>query len=234
MTTMELAESRILIAGATGVIGGKLAEALSGKGARLFLAGRDPEVLASIGERLGSETVTLDYSEPKSVDDAVNAAVDALGGLDAVVVATGTVAFGEARELDPEVLTRLVEANATGPMRLISESLRRLQPGGSIIAITAVVAEFPTAGMAAYSASKASLAAFLQALRREVRREFTVLEVSPGHMETGFAGRALAGEPPTMPEGEDIDALIEVIIESMIDERREVRYDIKSRELQVK
>ena len=38
----------------------------------------------------------------------------------------------------------------------------------------------------------------LQALRREVRREFTVLEVSPGHMETGFADRALAGEPPTI------------------------------------
>lgn len=231
---MELADSRILIAGATGAVGGKLAEALSGKGARLFLAGRDPQALASIGERLGAGTVVLDYSEPESVDNAVNAAVEGLGGLDAVVVATGTVAFGEARELDPEVLTRLVEANATGPMHLISESLRRLEPGGSIIAITAVVAEFPTAGMAAYSASKASLAAFLQALRREVRREFTVLEVSPGHMETGFAGRALAGEPPTMPEGEDIDALIEVIIDSMVDGRREVRYDIKSRELQVK
>lgn len=231
---MELAESRILIAGATGVIGGRLADALSEQGARLFLAGRDPEALASIGERLGAGTVVLDYSEPKSVDHAVNAAVEGLGGLDAVVVATGTVAFGEARELDPEVLTRLIEANATGPMHLISESLRRLEPGGSIIAITAVVAEFPTAGMAAYSASKASLAAFLQALRREVRREFTVLEVSPGHMETGFAGRALAGEPPTMPEGEDIDALIEVIIDSMIEGRREVRYDIKSRELQVK
>lgn len=234
MTSMELADSRILIAGATGVIGGKLAEALAGRGARLFLAGRDPDALASIGERLEAGTVSLDYSDPESVDDAVNAAVETLGGLDAVVVATGTVAFGEARELDPEILTRLIEANATGPMHLISESLKRLEPGGLIVAITAVVAEFPTAGMAAYSASKASLAAFLQALRREVRREFTVLEVSPGHMETGFADRALAGEPPTMPEGEDIDALIEVIIDSMIEGRREVRYDIKSRELQVK
>jgi NAD(P)-dependent dehydrogenase (short-subunit alcohol dehydrogenase family) len=119
-------------------------------------------------------------------------------------------------------------------MHLISESLKRLEPGGSIVAITAVVAEFPTAGMAAYSASKASLAAFLSALRREVRRQFTVLEVSPGHMETGFAGRALAGEPPAMPEPEDVDELVGVIVQSMIDGRREIRYDIRSRELQVK
>ena len=231
---MEISGSRILLAGATGVIGGKLAEALSENGARLFLAGRDPGALASIGDRLQSETVVLDYSEPESVAGAVEAAIAGLGGLDVVVVATGAVAFGEARDLDPEVLTRLIEANATGPMHLISESLKRLEPGGSIVAITAVVAEFPTAGMAAYSASKASLAAFLSALRREVRRQFTVLEVSPGHMETGFAGRALAGEPPAMPEPEDVDELVGVIVQSMIDGRREIRYDIRSRELQVK
>lgn len=231
---MEIVGSRILLAGATGVIGGKLAEALSDGGARLFLAGRDSDALTSIGDRLGAETVVLDYSDPDSVTRTVEAAVDGLGGLDAVVVATGAAAFGEARDLDPEVLTRLIEANATGPMHLISESLKRLEPGGSIVAITAVVAEFPTAGMAAYSASKASLAAFLSAMRREVRRQFTVLEVSPGHMETGFAGRALAGEPPEMPEGSDVDELVGVIVQAMAEGRREIRYDIRSRELQVK
>ena len=231
---MEISGSRIRLAGATGVIGGKLADALSDRGANLFLAGRDPGALEAVGERLESGTVLLDYSDPDSVSAAVEAAVSDLGGLDAVVIATGTVAFGEARDLDPEVLTRLIEANATGPMHLISDSLQRLEPGGSIVAITAVVAEFPTAGMAAYSASKASLAAFLSALRREVRRQFTVLEVSPGHMETGFSGRALAGEPPELPDGEDVDELVRAIVEGMADGRREIRYDIRSRELQVK
>lgn len=231
---MEISGSRILLAGATGVIGGKLAEALSDRGAALFLAGRNAESLGAIGERLESGTIGLDYSEPDSVSAAVEAAVADLGGLDAVIVATGAVAFGGARDLDPEVLTRLIEANATGPMHLISDSLAQLEPGGSIVAITAVVAEFPTAGMAAYSASKASLAAFLTALRREVRRQFIVLEVSPGHMETGFASRALAGEPPAMPEGEDVDELVRVIVEAIVEGRREIRYDIRSRELQVK
>ena len=79
-----------------------------------------------------------------------------------------------------------------------------------------------------------ALAAFLAATRRELRREVNVLEVSPGHMETGFADRALAGEPPAMPEGEDVDELVGLIVEAIEQGRREIRYDPKARESSVK
>ena len=125
--------------------------------------------------------------------------------------------------------------NATGPMELTSGLLDQLSPGGAVAAVTAVVAEFPTAGMAACSASKAALAAYLVALRRERRRDLaTVLEISPGHMETGFADRALAGEQPAMPEGADADLLVETVIEALAANRREVKYDPRTRELNVK
>lgn len=231
---MDIDGSRILVAGATGALGGRLARELNESGANLVIAGRDSARLAELGDELGCETVVFDYSDPDSVSGAVDRACDQLGGLDCLVVATGAVAFGEARQLDPEILAGLIEANASGPIHLITEALRRIEPGGSVVAITAVVAEFPTAGMAAYSASKAALAAFLAATRREMRREVDILEVSPGHMETGFADRALAGEPPSMPEGEDVDALIEQIVEAIAEGRREIRYDPKSREITVK
>lgn len=231
---MEIEGSRVLVAGATGALGGRLARELNGRGANLVLAGRDSARLADLGEELDCQTVVLDYSDPESVSGAVERACDELGGLDCLVVATGAVAFGEARQLDPEILAGLIEANASGPIHLITEALRRIEPGGSVVAITAVVAEFPTAGMAAYSASKAALAAFLAATRREMRREVAILEVSPGHMETGFADRALAGEPPSMPEGEDVDALIGQIVEAISNGKREIRYDPKSREITVK
>lgn len=231
---MDIEGSRFLVAGATGVIGGKLASELADRGASLVLAGRDQARLKALGEELDCPTVALDYSDPDSVGSAVEGACEELGGLDGLVVATGAVAFGEARDLDPEVLARLIEANASGPMHLVTESLRRIEPGGSVVAITAVVAEFPTAGMAAYSASKAALVAFLAATRRELRRKVNVLEVSPGHMETGFADRSLAGDPPAMPEGEDVDALITQVAEAIAEDRREIRYDPKSREISVK
>jgi short-subunit dehydrogenase len=231
---LKIEGSRFLIAGATGVIGGKLAAELDSRGARLVLAGRDRERLTEMGREMGCPVVPLDFSDPGSSTAVLEQACVELGGLDGLVVATGAVAFGDARDLDPEVLARLIEANASGPIHLITEGLGRIEPGGSVVAITAVVAEFPTAGMAAYSASKAALAAFLAATRRELRREVNVLEVSPGHMETGFADRALAGEPPAMPEGEDVDALVGLIVEAIEQGRREIRYDPKARETSVK
>lgn len=231
---MDIEGSRFLVAGATGVIGGKVAAELSSRGASLVLAGRDRERLAEMGREMGCPVVPLDFSDPRSAPSVLEQAADELGGLDGLVVATGAVAFGEARELDPEVMARLIEANASGPIHLITEALGRIEPGGSVVAITAVVADFPTAGMAAYSASKAALAAFLAATRRELRREVNVLEVSPGHMETGFADRALAGEPPAMPDGEDVDALVSLIVEAIEQDRREIRYDPKARETTVK
>lgn len=231
---MEIADSRFLVAGATGVLGGSIARALSDRGAKVALAGRDRERLERLGAELGCPVAWIDYSEPSSVSGAVEAAVSELGGLDGLVVATGAVAFGDARDLSPEALARLIEANATGPMNLITQALGRIEPGGSVVAITAVVADYPTAGMAAYSASKAALAAFLAAVRREERRRVTVLEVSPGHMETGFADRAIEGSPPAMPEPSDLDELVEKVLESIAEDRREIRYDIKSRNLEVK
>ncbi len=232
---MELNGSRFLVAGATGFLGERFARGLASRGASVAVAGRDREAVAGIGAELGAPVVLLDYADPDSPADAVDTAKRDLGGLDGLVVATGAVAFGRSGEIEPEVEAELMATNATGPVRLISAALDELSPDGAVVAITAVVAEFPTAGMAAYSASKAALAAYLAALRRERRKELaTVLEVSPGHMETGFAERALAGEPPPLPEGEDPDRLVEVALDALVADRREVRYDMKSKELLVK
>jgi short-subunit dehydrogenase len=232
---MDLNGSRILLAGATGALGERFARGLAERGARLALAGRDREALSRLGDELRSPVLLFDLSDPRAATETVAAARSELGGLDALVIASGAVAFGRVGEIDPAVEAELFALNATGPMGLVSAALDELSPDGAVVAITAVVAEFPTAGMAAYSASKAALAAYLAALRRERRKELsTVLEVSPGHMDTGFADRALAGEPPALPEGEDADELVETALDALAANKREVRYDLKSRELVVK
>ena len=232
---MEIAGSRFLVAGATGFLGNLIARALTDAGGTVAAAGRDPEALERISADLGAVPVPLDYSEAGSAERAVALAVEGLGGLDGIVIATGAVAFGAAGEIDPAVERELMLINATGPMALISAGLDHLSPGGSVIALTAVVATFPTAGMAAYSASKAALAAYLAALRRERRKDLaTVLEVSPGHMETGFAEHALAGSPPKLPEGADPGLLVDTVIDAISNDRREVRYDMRANELIVK
>jgi NAD(P)-dependent dehydrogenase (short-subunit alcohol dehydrogenase family) len=209
-----------------------IARALRGRGAEVATAGRDVGATAALAADLGSEPIALEITDPDSCEAAVAAAVSGLGGLDAVVIATGAVAFGRSGELPSEIESQLLAVNASGPISLIAAALPHLSDGGGVVALTAVVAEFPTAGMAAYSASKAALSAYLTALRRERRRELgVVLDVRPGHMDTGFADSALAGEPPKLPPPQDPEELVEQILLGLEEGKRELRYDPRERRL---
>ena len=229
---MELGGARIIVAGATGVLGAGIARELDARGAHVALTGRDGARLEALGAELGVPTARFDLFSPAAIPASLAATTAALGGLDALVVATGVVAFGAEPELTDDVLRDLFVVNATGPMRLIRESLAHIDDGGTVVALTAVVAEHPTAGMAAYSASKAALSAYLTALRRERRRSgLTVLDVRPSHLDTGFETRALAGEPPELPPAGDHLAVTREIVDAMRDGRRELAYDLRERAL---
>jgi short-subunit dehydrogenase len=229
---MELGGKRFLVAGASGQLGGRLARGLAERGSRVIVAGRDQARLDAVAGELEAPSVRLDILDADSCTAAITAAVDRLGGLDGLVISTGVVAFGRAGELDRQVEAEVMRVNALGPISLIAAALPHLEAGGALVGLSAVVAEYPTAGMAAYSASKAALSSYLSAVRRERRRDLAVvLDVRPGHMETGFPERALAGEPPRLPEPEDADALVESVLEALVAERRELRYDPRERRL---
>lgn len=219
---MELNGKRILVAGGGGALGARIADALAARGSAVARASR--------GGANGA--IPLEITDPDSCTAAVAEAERRLGGLDGLVVATGSVGFGRSGELDRAAERTLIDVNARGPIDLIAATLPRLEPGGAIVALSAVVAEFPTAGMAAYSASKAALSAYLTAVRRERRKELdVVLDVRPGHMDTGFAERAIAGEPPKLPAPQDEGQLVERVLDAVEAGARELRYDPREREL---
>ena len=211
---MDLHRARILVVGSTGVLGQALTRRLAAGGARLALTGRRPDALAAIAAEAGAEhSFVLDLLDVDDCARVVRAAAEGLGGLDALVVASGVAAFGPAREEEDAMVEELFAVNTLGPMAVVRAALAQLSPGAGIAVLTAVLADAPTAGMAAYSASKAALSAYLTALRREVRRDgITVLDVRPPHLETGLAGRALMGVPPRMPRGADIDQLLDLVV----------------------
>jgi len=189
---VELAGARVLVAGATGVLGGELARALHGGGARVALTGRDGGALRTLaGELGGAPALVADAVDVEAVHGAVEAAVAALGGLDAVVVAWGVVAFGPAAEADDAVTEELFAVNTLAPMSLVRAALPHLPDGGAVVLLSAIVADAPTLQMAEYSASKAALSAWAGVLRRELRpRSITVLDVKPPHIDTGLVDRA--------------------------------------------
>ena len=220
---MELAGARVLVAGATGV----LARALDGAGARVALTGRDGGALRALaGELGGAPAVVVDAVDVDAVRAAVDAAVAGLGGLDAVVVAWGVVAFGPAAEADDAVTEELFAVNTLAPMSLVRAALPHLPDGGAVVLLSAIVADAPTLQMAEYSASKAALSVWAGVLRRELRtRSITVLDVRPPHIDTGLVDRALAGDPPRLPPGHDRAELVAAVLDGLRLGGREIVLD---------
>jgi short-subunit dehydrogenase len=227
---MDLQQARILVVGSTGVLGGGLATRLVAAGARLALTGRRSETLAELARKTSAEhTYDLDLLDVDRCATVVTDAARALGGLDALVVASGVAAFGPARQEQDVVVEELFAVNTFAPIALVRAAVPLLGPGSAIAVITAVLADAPTAGMAAYSASKAATSAYLTAVRRELRRDrVSVLDARPPHMETGLADRALVGEPPRMPRGADVEQVLDLMVEGMVHGSSELVVDLKS------
>ncbi len=228
---MRIDGARVLVAGATGVLGRALAEGLHGQGARVVAAGRDPGRLAEVAEALGTTGRHLDVVDADSCAAAVRGAVEELGGLDLLVVATGAAGFGRAVELDEAVAEELFAVNTLGPIALVRAAapyLAEARDGeGTAAVLSAVLADLPTAGMADYSAAKTALATWLQVLRREERRSFRVLDVRPPHLDTGLDTRALAGEPPRLPAPMPHERVVGAILEGIGGDATEVVMDGK-------
>lgn len=202
----EIRDRSIVVVGASGGLGAPLVSLLAEQGARLTLVGRSTERLAALAD--GAPTVAVDVRKAMAADAIVTAARDRWGGIDGVVFIAGAVAFGSIAETEDDVLIELFTLNALAPMRLLRAALPDLRASAAaghdpfVVNVSAVVAEQPMAGMAAYSAAKAALAAYDQAAARELRREgIRLIDARPPHTETGLANRPLAGTPPRMPEG---------------------------------
>ena len=211
------------VVGATGGLGSAIARELGGRGHRLVLAGRDRARLEALTRELpGSTAVLLDVRDPDAGDHLVAALGDEPGRLDVLVNAAGVVAFATLADTPDIVIEELFLTNVIGPLWLLRRCLPLLQEsGGTVVHLSAVVAERPMAGMAPYSATKAALTAADAALALELRRVgVRVLDVRPPHTETGLAGRPLHGQAPRLPRGLDPSRVARAIADAVADPRR--------------
>lgn len=213
---MEMNGARALVIGATGGFGGEVARSLAVRGATVAVSGRDEERLSQIAAEVNGPARAGDVTATGVPDDLVAWAADEMGGLDVVVMAAGGVAFGPVADLTDDTLRAVMDLDLIAPIQVARAAANTLGEGGVIVQVSAIVADQPMAGLAAYSAAKAGLTAFDVAFRREMRRaKVRVLDARPPHMETGLATRPLAGTAPGLAAGADprqvADALVAAI-----------------------
>lgn len=224
----DLAGARVLVVGATGGLGAPITRRLVRAGATVWLSARSPERLDALAAELGDAvagTTAVDLRLPGAADEIVEVAA-ADGPLTGLVLAAGVVAFGDVTDLDDDVLDDLLLLNLIGPIRTIRAAMPHLVEGGFVAQLSAVVAERPMAGMAAYSASKAALTAFGAAAGAELRRrKVRLVDIRPPHTETGLADRPIAGTAPRLKDGLDPDVVAERVVRAIVDDERTLASD---------
>lgn len=225
MAERSLEGASVVVTGASGGIGRHIAKQLAEAGARLTLAARDRNALESLG--IDATVVSADLRDAEAGRTIVAAALAANNTLDGLVNAAGVVAFGSLADTSDEVIEDLFLTNVLGPLWLMRAAIPALTESRGFIAnISAVVAEQPLAGMAAYAASKAALTAADRALTRELRAAgITVTDARPPHTETGLADRPISGIAPRLREGLRPEDVARRIVTAIIVGEREIPAD---------
>ncbi len=191
---MRLENARILLTGAAGGLGEELALQLNDCGAALLLAGRDGTRLEALRARLGGETavVVADLTRGEGVEVTARAAQDF--GVNVLINNAGASVFGLLENQDWPTVARVLATSLEAPIHLTHALLPWLkaQPQAAIVNVGSAFGSLPFAGFSAYSAAKAGLRGFSQALRRELADTLvTVMHIAPRAIDTPMNGSAV-------------------------------------------
>ena len=185
----------VFITGASSGIGRALAQELAGRGYDLFLTARTLDALEQVRNEIATanperrvEVRQLDVTDDADVAAAIAEAAEKLGRCDIVVANAGIGNSGRVGEGNMERGRLIVETNLIGAMATIDAAValfRRQGGAGQIVGVGSVAGVRGLPGSASYSASKAGVAVYLEAVRVETYREpITVTTIAPGYIDT--------------------------------------------------
>lgn len=161
----------MLVTGAARGIGAALARRLHASGARVALAGLEPDRLATVARECGDAPwSSCDVRDRRAVDAVVGALVSDLGGLDVVVANAGVAAQLPIIGGNPEIFDQTIQVNLLGAYYTLRAAGSHLaHPQGYALAVGSLGGAVHLPLMGAYAASKAGVEALANSLRAELR-----------------------------------------------------------------
>jgi 3-oxoacyl-[acyl-carrier protein] reductase len=182
-----------LVTGASRGIGAAIARRLAADGFDVAIgyasdADGAAATLAAV-EALGrrGSVHAADVADEREAAAMVEAAEEALGPLDAVVLNAGITRDGLAVRMGADDWQAVIDTNLSGAFYTARPALRGMlrRRGGSIVAVSSVVGMIGNAGQANYAAAKAGMIGMVRALAREAGgRGVRVNAVAPGYITT--------------------------------------------------
>lgn len=182
---LGLTDRRVLVGGATRGLGAATARVLAQEGVRLAAMARPSEALAGAAADLNATAVGVDLATREGPATAVREAVEALGGLDGLVVNTGGPPAGAFAELDEADWETAIANTLLSTLRLVREALPHLREGRDpaiVIVLSSSVRE-PVAGLVTSNVLRPGLAGLVKSLVPEIA-PIRINGVAPGRFDT--------------------------------------------------
>lgn len=200
---------RLVIFGGTSAIAEATAREFARRGDGIFLVGRSAERLQAVTADLkirGAQQVgwsVQDLRDASSYARLLDEAHQTLGGLDAALIAHGTLSDQTACEDSVDLMLSELQTNAGSVMALCTLLANRFvaQKRGVIAVISSVAGDRGRRSNYVYGAAKAAVSAFTSGLRQRVRAHgVDVVTVKPGFVDTPMTAAFKKGALWASPE----------------------------------
>lgn len=201
---------KVLILGATSAIAQEVAKIYASGEAILFLVGRDPTKIEVITQDLKTRfpqavihSTAQDLNQTEKHEELLNQVTQALGSIDIVLIAHGTLGDQKAGELDFMVAEQEIRTNFLSVVSLLTRLANQFesQKNGCIAVISSVAGDRGRQSNYIYGTAKGALTLFLQGLRnRLAKSQVQVLTIKPGFVDTPMTAHLKKGLLFVKPE----------------------------------
>jgi 3-oxoacyl-[acyl-carrier protein] reductase len=178
----------LLATGGGSGIAAATARRFAAEGGRAAVVDLDGDRARAVAQELdGSCAIACDVADERSVQGAVDEAVQRLGRIDCVLNAAGHVHFAPIEEVSVEEWNRMLAVHLTGTFLVCRTALPALRAagGGSIVNLSSVTALVARTKLAAYSAVKGAIISLSRQLALDLAEDnVRVNVVAPGSVRT--------------------------------------------------
>ena len=183
---MRFQNKVVFITGAARGIGKSFAEAFAKEGTKVVIADINIEGATTTAQEIGSNAlaVKMDVTKQDSIDQAVNTAVDQLGGIDILINNAAIFTAAPITEIQREDYQQVFDINVSGTLftlQAVAKKMIERGKGGKIINMASQAGRRGESLVAVYCATKAAVISLTQSAGLNlIKHKINVNAISPG------------------------------------------------------